>query len=278
MPRRLLTLLAALAASLLVADGTAEPEPLVIASVPWRGEATLARIYAPTLELLERELGREVRFFVAGDYQELGERIRTGAVDIGIFGGNSYVEAKATNPHIRYLATEKGPRDHYRSYILAARGGPVDSLAALKGRSFAFTDTGSTSGYVYPRMVLRDGGVDPDREIGPVFLLKQHDKVYDAIARGVVAAGGASSTAYDGAVARNGEVYRLVARSEPIPNNAHVAGPGLPEALFERVRKVLAEAERDPRFHADSRKIKGYSVRSDAFYDVVRKAREMGER
>ncbi|GAB6042700.1 phosphate/phosphite/phosphonate ABC transporter substrate-binding protein [Endothiovibrio diazotrophicus] len=254
--------------------GTREP-PLVIASVPWRSEATLTRFYAPLIELLERKLERQVRFFVAGDYRELGERMGAGAVDIGIFGGNSYVEAKEANPALRYLVTSKAPDDHYRSFIVTRADSPIRTLDDLKGRSFAFTDRGSTSGYVYPRMVLRQGGIDPDRDLGPLFMLKRHDKVYDAIARGSVEAGAASSTGYQAAVARNGDHYRLLARSQPIPHNAFVAAPSLPEATFTRLRQVLLDAENDPRFHADSEKVRGFSLRSDAFYDVVREARRL---
>lgn len=250
---------------------------LIVASVPWREINILEKTYAPLLTLLSRELSVPVTLHVTDNYQELGERLNSGAADIGIFGGNSYVVSKERFPAIQYLATCKQPDDRYFSLIIVHRESSITSLDALNAKSFGFTDKDSTSGYIYPMLIFRQHGIDPHTTFQRTFFLKKHDKVYEAVARRTIEGGGASSTAYPEAVRRNGDVFRIIARSEPIPRNAVVAGAHLHNDVVARIRRILATAETSTAFTASQSQLKGFSINDDSFYDIIRKARKMEE-
>lgn len=252
-------------------------DPLILVSVPWRTPDTLAGIYAPMIRLLEEQLDTRVDFFVAKDYQELGKRLDTGAADLGIFGGSAYVDAKDKYPDIRYLATCMQPTAYYNSLIIARKSCTVTSLAHLKGKSFAFTDKDSTSGYLYPRLMLSALAIDPGKDFSIVYFLKKHDKVYDAVAKGTIAAGGVSKTAFAKAVERNGDVFRVLCESDPIPRNAVVGAGHLPQARLDRIRTVLAQAAQTDVFKTSDSILKGFALKTDGFYDIVRKARTLKE-
>jgi phosphonate transport system substrate-binding protein len=261
---------------LILSQAVSHSGPLVLASVPWQKTAVLEEIYQPLIRLLERRLDMEIRFFVTRDYEELGVRLNDGAADLGIFGGNAYVDARLQYPGIRYLATCSQPSDHYNSLIIVRKESGIDRLGDLKGKSFAFTDKSSTSGYVYPLLLLKESGLEPQRDFSIVFFLEKHDKVYDAVARGAIDAGGVSSTAWDEAVRRNGEVFRKIVVSDPIPRNALAAGPHLDPSLVERLGEILASASESPEFQNSSSILKGFTIRSDSFYDIIRRARDAG--
>lgn len=255
----------------------AETTDRVLATIPWRSADVLREIYTPLIDLLDRKLGWKVRLVVTRDYAELNQRLHEGFADIGVIGPKGYVDAKLADPGLRYLATAKRPQDHYFSLIITRKGSGLATAQDCRGRSFAFTDRDSASGYLYPRILLHRAGVDADTDLGKVFLLEKHDKVFDAVARGRVDAGGVSITAWDDAVARNGDVYRIIARSAPIPRNALVAANHMSAEDFQRLQAVLREAEQDADFRANSTTLTGFSVRDDSFYDVVREARRFAE-
>jgi phosphonate transport system substrate-binding protein len=266
---RVLVLLAAALALAPCATARAD-EPLRVVSIPWREPAQLAALYRPTLDLLGRKLGRRTEFFVARNYDEVTRRMEAGAADLGIYGPASYVLAKRKLPQLRYLATCKVPDDHYYSLVIVRRDAPWKRLAELKGRIIGLTDPESTSGYLVPRRMFADAGVDLDRD-DTVFLLKRHYRVYDALAQGTIEAGAAHSGAWNDAEKKYGPVFRVLARSEPLPREAVVAAPHVHAPLARRVQEILASAAQDPQFAAAGGDLKGYVVRSDAFYDAIRK-------
>ena len=256
-------------------QAAAAGEKLVLVSVPWVKEESLQSAYAPLGELLSRKLGKQVEIDIASTYEEIGERINHRAADLGILGPKSYVEAKDQFPALIYLATCKHPTPYYNSLIITLKNSGLGSLTALAQTSFAYTEIGSTSGYLYPRQMLRKAGLDPDALFSRTYFLNKHDKVYDAIAKGAVVAGAVSSTGLKAAVEKNGDVYRILEASDPIPSNAVVAGPHLPPAMVAEIREILRGAEQDQAFIDSGSPLKGFLVKDNAFYDIVRQERDL---
>ena len=58
--------------------------------------------------------------------------------------------------------TRGGPS--YQGLILTRADSRIRSLADLKGKTFCYVNKGSTSGYLYPRALLRQAGLDPDTD------------------------------------------------------------------------------------------------------------------
>mgnify|MGYP001546421394 CR=1 FL=1 len=250
-------------------------ETFVLVSIPWRDTATLNEIYAPMLELLEEKTGRKTEFYVSSNYQELTQRLISGAADIGILGGNSYIDARASYPGITYLATCMQPTAFYQSLIVSRKDRKLEQLSDLVNRSFAFTDKKSTSGYLYPKLMLLSNGINPQKDLSITYFLNKHDKVYDAVAKGVIDAGGVSKTALKKAVERNGNVFHILAESDPIPRNAVVAAPHLSQERIRKIRKILADADQSPHFQNSDSILKGFAIKDDAFYNIVRDARKL---
>lgn len=256
--------------------GTADCKtPLVISSVPWQKTAILEEIYQPLIRLAEQTLETEVRFFVARDYRELGNRLASGAAHIGIFGPKSYVDAKDRFPGIIYLATCMQPTTHYNSIIIVCKGADIHFLEDLTGKSFGFTSKSSTSGYVYPLLMLGKKDLVPARDFSITYFLEKHDKVYDAVAKGAIDAGGVSTTALERARSRNGDVYKIIATSDPIPRNAVVAGPHLEPERLSKIKDLLKIASRTAIFRNSDSILWGFAIKSDSFYDIIREARQI---
>ncbi len=244
---------------------------LVISSIPWQNEEILRATYAPLMALLSEKLDVETRLIIPENYEKVGESLLHKGADIAILGGNTYVSLKDEYPQIHYLATCKQPTAFYRSLIIAGKGSGISSLADLKGKAFGFTDHESTSGYILPKIMLEEAGFNADTFFSNIYFLNKHDKVYDAVAKGAVSGGGVSSTAYEKAVERNGDVYIILKESDPIPRNAVVGAPHLSQSQLDAIKEVLENAENDPAFSSSDSILKGFLIREDSFYDTVRK-------
>ena len=247
----------------------AEQQPLRLTTVPWRDPDILQKIYGPTLRLLERKLNRPVQLDIAKDYNEVHERLLNQGADLGKFGAASYVEAKARSPGLRYLVTAMTPNDHYFSIIFSRQETTYRNLDDLRGSSFGLSDKQSTSGYLIPRRMFNDIGINPDTEL-KTYLLKKHPKVIEAVLVGTLDAGAIDSAAWSEAETRYPGRLRIIARSPPIPRDPIAAAPHLDQELVNKIQQILASAEKDTVYAQERSEIRGYAIRNDSFYDPIR--------
>jgi phosphonate transport system substrate-binding protein len=75
-------------------------------------------------------------------------------------------------------------QEGYFSVILVRSDSPYQSVADLKGKSFAFADPNSTSGYAFPSYFLRKQGLDPQALFGGTVFSGSHDNSVIALVRG----------------------------------------------------------------------------------------------
>lgn len=254
---------------------------LVIASTPWKAPEVLEEMHRPLLQYISHELGLETLFLVASDYEELGERLEARAVDVGLFSPNAYVQAKKRYPDLQYLATvlkrnaAGEAQDHYQGYIVALTSSSIRTLEDLKGKRFGFTDPQSTSGYLYPRLLLQQNGIDPETDFSRTFLLKKHDKVLKAVLKGSIDAGACYDDVFREMDRKHPGMLRIIAKTPEIPFDAYAAGAHVPEHIILALRKALGSFTGPP---AEKPEMLGspysFVVRNDAFYDVVRQAND----
>src|SRR5207244_6062947 len=84
----------------------------------------------------------------------------------------------------------------YRGIIVTRKDSGIKSIADLKGKRFAFVDPKSASGYVYPRAMLIEKGIDPETFFSETIFAGSHDRVIAAVLNRRVDAG----AIYDGAL------------------------------------------------------------------------------
>lgn len=135
-------------------------EPVRIGMVPDAG-ATQVSIdeKAPLREYLERAIGAPVELIVPTNYNATVEGLGNGSLDFAYLGGLTYIKARE-----RYRVVPLVQRDsdrEFHSLFITGAGSPINSLADLKGKSFAFGDINSTSGHLMPYAALKQAGIVP---------------------------------------------------------------------------------------------------------------------
>jgi len=244
--------------------------------------------FQPLVDFIAAETGVSVRLVVTGNYEEMTRRIADGSVHFAFFTSSGYAKHASSIPGLAYLATyaeldsKGGVTPYYHSVVISLEQGPVDALADLEGRNFGFTDKDSTSGYKVPLTMFRARGIDPASFFGKVFFLARHDAVVEALRAGSIQGGAVSDGTLHNAVRQYGDVFRLLALSEPIPLDAVVAAPGVKAEHVEAVRRGLASLTPDS---APMRAFRerlgwpaaGFVVLGDDFYEPLRRALETAE-
>src|SRR5262249_42302816 len=134
----------------------------------------------------------------------------------------------------------------YRGIIVTRKDSGIKSISDLKGMKFAFVDPKSASGYIYPRAMLIEKGIDPKTFFGGTIFAGSHDKVIAAVLDGR-ADGGAI---YDGALGvakRSGiniDNLATLASSEPIPHDAIAVRIGLDNNLVNAIQAALINLDK----------------------------------
>jgi phosphate/phosphite/phosphonate ABC transporter binding protein len=150
-------------------------------------------------------------------------------------------------------------------------------VADLRGKRFAFVDPKSASGYVYPRAMLIDRGIDPDHYFQTVFFAGDHNRVIAAVLTRRADAG----AVYDGAlrIAKAAgtptDDLAILARTDPIPHDAITVRIGLDGALADKIQAALVgigQSEAGRSVIAENKKgLTGFVVATDRQFDVVRR-------
>lgn len=252
-----------------------KPNELIFAINPFTAPEKIRQDYMPILIEVGKQIGYRARTIIVNDYDALGTALKNGTADIGWFSPAAYVSTK-NQLNIKPLVTPKmNNATSYTGYIIAKKGSGIKSLDDLSGKSFAFVDRKSASGYVYPKAALLENGKNPDTYFSSTSFMGSHNKVIDAVLSGEVQAGATYSDAFEAAGAKAADNLEIIFRTEPIPKDVIAAAPGVPDEVdqlltkaFEDIREGIGAGGKA----MQAAKINGFVESDDASYDVVRKA------
>ncbi len=245
---------------------------------PYDTSAKLVPIYDHIGKLLGEKLGCEVKVFVTTNYNAEIEAMRNGKLEIGEFGPLGYVLAHqvAKAEAVAAFGTKEGKPDSYWASIVTYPGSGIKTVAEIRGHSFAFADPASTSGHLFPAYGLRKAGLDPDKDIRPIYA-GSHTSSFEALYNHKVDAGELNSEQLESATQRghykDGDLVFLW-KSDPIPTDPITLRGDLPAGFKQRATQVLQSLDLSSLPEAD-RKIMGLSgmrfvPQTDGAYDGVR--------
>lgn len=199
--------------------------------------------YDALAKLLAARLGCPVELCIPTNYNAEVEAMRSGKLDVGEFGPLGYVLAHRV-AHADVIATfgdAKGRPITYFASIVTWPGSGIESVKAIAGHSFVFSDPASTSGHLFPANALGINGVNPDTGVRPLFA-GSRTASFETLRNHKVDAGELSSVQIESAT-QAGEYkssdLKTLWKWQPIPNDAIVVRSTLPEAFKHRFTRVL---------------------------------------
>ena len=238
----------------------------------------------PLVDILRKELGMEIEPFVATDYTGIVEALRVHKLDVAFLAPASYVLAKNEADIKVILKSERKGIPFYYAAIITRADSGIKTLDDLRGKTFAFGDTLSTTGHVFPRKMLKERGIDPTRDLKQILYSGGHDATVLAVLNGKVDAGATYANSPDGNdtawmryLKDPADVKRIraIAFSEPIPADNLVVSGALDPQIVKRLEDIFIELSRDAKgkkMLRDLYQIDGFVTATDQDYDSVRRA------
>lgn len=237
-------------------------------------------------EKVSQDFGQRIRLDaeLATDYAEFIQRMQEKTYDVAFLGPFAYVQGHDKSGYTAIVRPIRHGDTTYRSMIIVKKGSGIRSLADLRGRTFAFADQKSTSGYLFPLGFLLDNGIDPTKDLRANFL-NGHDNVVLNVLDGSYAAGACYKDARQAALrARPGDIDKLeiLAETPEIPNEPVAVSSrlltdrrDLVDALIRALTSLAQDTKSGPAVLASiGEGVEGYALVEDADYDVVRRYAE----
>lgn len=217
-------------------EGTGAQEPLVLAIHPYLSSTELHKRFAPLAAQLGKELGRPVEILVSSTYESHVEAIGTGQVDVAFMGPAAYIKLLDRYGKVPLLAVfETTTGRTYKGVIFVKKGSPLNTMAQLRGKSFAFGPTPSTMTNMVPRFMLLEAGLDL-KDLGPADFLTNHENIVLGVLTG----------RYDAGAVKDDIFYQYepqgltaLAVSDPIADHVFVASSSLPAELASKISRIL---------------------------------------
>jgi phosphonate transport system substrate-binding protein len=245
---------------------------------PYDTAPKLVPIYDHIGKLIGDKLGCEVKIQVTTNYNAEIEAMRSGKLEVGEFGPLGYVLAHqvAKAEAVATFGNKDGKAETYWASLVTWPGSGIKTVADIRGRTFAFSDPASTSGHLFPAYGLRKAGLDPDKDLKPVYA-GSHTASFEALRNHKVDAGELNSQQIESASQRGsykeGDVVFLW-KSDPIPIDPIALRADLPDGFKKRFTTILQTLDLSELPAADL-KILGSSggrlvPQTDAAYDGVR--------
>ena len=263
------------------------PKELTFALLSTESAPEVTRHWEPILAQLEKDLGVKIKPVLASDYRGTIEALKFKKAEIGHLGPKSYVEATNDNyanvepvVQIRHSNGSLG----YRSCLIVHTDSDLFSPEDIGGKTFAFNDPNSTSGYLVPMtMFLNEMGINPKQHFSKLTFSGSHEASILAVANKKVEV--ASTNLPDiQQLTREGKVPRGALRviwvSKLIPNDPIVVRKDLPDNLRRAIQdSLVAMQEKHPEvFTAAGSVVGGFQKVDDATYQVIRELNETSKR
>jgi phosphonate transport system substrate-binding protein len=241
-------------------------------------------------DLISAHFGVPARIFEAADYAGVMQGFAARQLEISNMGALVYARIWLDTqgniePMVVALAEDGSASYHAMMYVRADSG--ITSLDQMRGRSLAWADPNSTSGFLVPRSELREAGINIDSFFSRTGFAGGHEQAIVAVLNRQYDAGVTASSALgeesQGFTRGNFRLMvdkgmlnmrdiRIIWRSRPIPGGMIAARADLPQAFKDDMRAFhLALPAAHPRIYEQIERGggAGYGIATHAMYEPI---------
>lgn len=251
-----------------------------LALVPGQDSAILLENGKFLERWLSEKTGLNIKLSVPVNFISVVEGIGAGRVDVAIMNPFGYLLAHQKYGAKALLMGVNHGVSQYWGQIITSQSN-IQRLEDLEGKSFAYVDPASTSGYVLAAALFKQKKI----KLGKTIFTGKHDSVVTMVYQGRVAAGATFFTPSLNGVDQDArrlvatqypDVYekvRILAKTGPIPSEPVVFRKDLPPSVEEKIVSALKEftnAENGPATLTKLYHLTGFKDCTDKDYDSIR--------
>ena len=216
-----------------------------IAFIPLENPEKLISNVKPAMNFLEKELGRKVRYFITLNYSAAVEAMISKKADVSFMSPLPYVLANKYSGVEAVLGEIYDGKPYYYSRIFVRKDSGIKKLSDLKGKTIAYVDPISSSGFMYPHDIFTRAGLVNGGVAKPeggffrrVYFAGGDQQAINSIVGGFVAAAGVSQYALNLLRPEQRDQVVAIAQSARIPSHNVVVRKG----LAPEIRRIFIAA------------------------------------
>lgn len=197
--------------------------------------------YRSIANFLGWHVDRPVILIQRKSYAEIALLLLNGGADIAFFSSGEYASYSGFAEIEMLASQQRMGMPYYQGYVIVPQDSEINEIADLKGKTVAFTDPLSYSGYIFLVHMLRQQNQNPETFFAHYIYTYSHDKSLRAVANRVVDAATITRLVYDRTKQKQPELaaaVKIIAVSPPAGIGPVVAG----KSVSPRQRAVLRRA------------------------------------
>jgi len=228
--------------------------PVVLAFTPSQESSTISTNGNAIKAALERATGLSWKVTAMSSYAAEIEGICAGQIDVGFIATlqmTLMISKSCGTPILAGLRKDDTGQlaTTYKSQIVVRVDSGINDLAGLKGKTFAFTDPLSASGYVYPTLTVKNKtGQAPNTFFSKTIFAGSHPNAAIAVYNKQVDGAAMFIDARDSLVSANPDIKtatKVIETAGPIPNDGVALRKGFPDDLGKQVKDALIAYSKD---------------------------------
>jgi phosphonate transport system substrate-binding protein len=247
---------------------------------------------------VEEALGVPVNIFTPADYDGVIQGLLGGTIDYAGLGASGYAKIYLTDPEavdVTLTTQNVDGSTGYYSIGFAKKDSGITDIETAKGKTFAFADPNSTSGYLVPAAELTAKYGDLEAYFSEVKFSGGHEQTIVGVANGDFASGvswadglgnwedgytnGAFRKAADAGLVDMNTIVEIW-RSAPIPNGPYVVRRALPQDVKDKVNAIvdtMTETDKDCAYALAAGEVMDFVPVTHEQYFGVLEARKLQE-
>lgn len=250
---------------------------------PNRHKLTLVKLYQPLIDYLGSELNINVKLVILSDYKEGIDKLIAGEPDVVcLLGAYAYVSARQKEKISPLARMIEYGHPYYYSIIVVRKDSGISKFEDLKGKKFTFTDPFSTTGYLLPKIWMKEekGIDDPNTYFSEVNFSNTHESALINVYNGSFDAAAITTTIWhsqDPDLKKKIKFLKKIWTSEAVPFGPYCVHDKFDKELMENIKGAMLKIGKTKKTkqlidHLEKEGgIQGFEVARDSDYYNIRR-------
>lgn len=207
--------------------------------------------YEPVADYLGGKIGCKIKLIVLTRYGNIVDNFVSTGLDGAFFGSFTYAKAHVLlgiEPIARPVDMDGGST--YHGIIIVRKDSGIKSINDMKGKRFAFVDSETTAGYLFPMIYFYQHGItDINSFLKEAYFAGTHeDVIYDVLNK-KADVGAEKNTVLERLAVRDSAINEnlvILARSPEVPENSLAVRSDMDNDLKKALQQSMLGMHEDP--------------------------------
>jgi phosphonate transport system substrate-binding protein len=207
-------------------------------------------LYKDLIDYISSKLGVPIEFKQRKTYSEVNELLKENKLDFAFICTGAYLKARNKMPiEILVVPVVEG-KPYYKAYVIVNEESNINSIDELQGKSFAFTDPLSNTGYDYIINILKERKSNPEKFFSKTIFTYAHDYSIQAVKRKIVDGATVDGLVYEYLKhfqPKKVEGIKIINKSRDFGIPPFVVQKGMKLELKKRLKNIMLNLHNDPK-------------------------------